>query len=87
MINGENGEQLAMDVLRHRDLYRCNADDPDKTEYFVSVKWLETRSEDEAVNEVGFFGNQNTVCKPTAAKWRHTIDKLKRYFPRWDRDV
>lgn len=83
-LNTEDGEKLAMDVLKHGDLYRQNADDPDKSEYFVPVKWLETRSEQEAVNEVGFFGNQNTVCKPTAPKWRHTIEKLKRYFSHWD---
>jgi hypothetical protein len=83
-INTEDGEKLAIDVLKHRELYRQNADDPDKSEYFVPVKWLETRAEHEAVNEVGFFGNQNTVCKPTAPKWRHTIEKLKRYFRNWD---
>ena len=83
-VNTDEGEKLAIDVLKHRELYRQNADNPDKSEYFVPVKWLETRSEQEAVNEVGFFGNQNTVCKPTTPKWRHTIDKLKRYFHNWD---
>lgn len=73
-----------MDVLKFGDGYRENADDPDKSEYFVPVKWLETRAESDAVNEVGFFGNQNTVCKPTTPKWRHTVDKLKRIFLRWD---
>lgn len=56
-LNTEDGETLAMDVLKHGERYRQNADDPEKSEYFVPVKWLETRSEDEAVNEVGFFGN------------------------------
>jgi len=83
-VNTEEGEKLAMDVLKFRGLYRQNTDDPDKSEYFVTVKWLETRSEQEAVNEVGFFGNQNTVCKPTTPKWRHTIEKLKRSFRRWN---
>ncbi|ASK02912.1 MULTISPECIES: hypothetical protein [Enterobacteriaceae] len=83
-INTEHGEKLAMDVLKFGDGYRENADDPDKSEYFVPVKWLETRAESDAVNEVGFFGNQNTVCKPTTPKWRHTVDKLKRIFLRWD---
>lgn len=83
-VNTEEGEKLAMDVLKFRELYRQNADDPDKSEYFVTVKWLETRSEQEAVNEVGFFGNQNTVCKPTTPKWRHTIEKLKRSFRSWN---
>ncbi|MEI7232295.1 nuclease [Pectobacterium carotovorum] len=86
-INTEEGEKLAMDVLKYSDLYRLNADDPDKSEYFVPVKWLETRSEQEAVNEVGFFGNQNTVCKPTAPKWRHTVEKLKRYFGKWNTEL
>lgn len=79
-INTEEGEKRAMDVLEYRELYHRNAEDPEKSEYFVSVNWLETRSEQEAVNEVGFFGNQNTVCKPTTPKWRHTVDKLKRVF-------
>ncbi len=80
----EHGEMPATDVLKYSDLYRQNADNPDKSEYFVPVKWLETRSELEAVNEVGFFGNQNTVCKPTTPKWRFTVEKLKRYFTQWD---
>ena len=83
-IKTEHGEMPAIDVLKYSDLYRQNADDPDKSEYFVPVKWLETRSELEAVNEVGFFGNQNTVCKPTTHKWRFTVEKLKRYFTQWD---
>ncbi|NPE51784.1 DUF91 domain-containing protein [Dickeya dadantii] len=86
-LNTEHGEKQAMDVLKFSDLYRQNADDPDKSEYFVSVKWLETRSEQEAVNEVGFFGNQNTVCKPTTQKWRHTVEKLKRYFGNWNAEL
>jgi len=32
------------------------------------------------VNEVGLFGNQNTVCQPTTPKWRHTVERLKTYF-------
>ena len=86
-LNTEDGEKLAMDVLKHGELYRQNADDPDKSEYFVPVKWLETRSEHEAVNEVGFFGNQNTVCKPTTPKWRHTVEKLMRHFKSWDAEL
>ncbi|GKW10843.1 nuclease [Pectobacterium sp. IFB5596] len=86
-INTEEGEKLAMDVLKHSDLYRLNADDPEKSEYFVPVKWLETRTEQSAVNEVGFFGNQNTVCKPTTQKWRHTVEKLKRYFGNWNAEL
>lgn len=83
-INTQDGEKRAMELLKYRDLYHRNADDPDKSEYFVSIKWLESRSEQDAVNEVGFFGNQNTVGKPTTPKWRHTVEKLKLYFKHWD---
>jgi hypothetical protein len=27
------------------------------------------------------FGNQNSVCKPTAQKWRTTVERLKEKFP------
>lgn len=85
--NTDDGEKLAIDVLQYSELCRQNAEEPEKSEYFVPAKWLETRSEQEAVNEVGFFGNQNTVCKPTTPKWQHTIEKLKRYFAKWDANV
>jgi len=60
------------------------SDDPEKAEYFVRVTWLDTVPESKAVNEVGLFGNQNTVCQPTTPKWRHTVERLKTYFPKWD---
>jgi hypothetical protein len=31
----------------------------------------------DAVNEIGLFGNQNTVCKPVTPKWRQTVERLK----------
>ena len=34
----------------------------------------------EAVSEVGFFGNQNTVARPKTHKWNHTIEQLKQRF-------
>ena len=36
-IKTEHGEMPAIDVLKYSDLYRQNADDPDKSEYFVPV--------------------------------------------------
>ncbi len=36
-----------------------------------------------AINEVGVFGNQNTVCQPTTPKWRHTVERLKLAFQNW----
>jgi hypothetical protein len=49
-------------------------------EYFVPVEWAHTVPLDKAVNEIGLFGNQNTVCAPKTPKWRHTIERLKVAF-------
>jgi hypothetical protein len=57
--------------------YRDFIDDEEKTEYFVPVEWICTKKLPEAVSEVGFFGNQNTVARPRTHKWTHTIERLK----------
>jgi uncharacterized protein YeaO (DUF488 family) len=82
-VQTESGEQPALTVLKHADRYRLTANDPERAEHFVRVQWLDTVSEDKAINEVGLFGNQNTVCQPTTPKWRHTVERLKDVFPRW----
>jgi hypothetical protein len=53
-------------------------------EYFVPIRWLQTVPLEKAVQEVGLFGNQNTVCKPTTPKWRFTVERLKEKFPNFD---
>ena len=40
----------------------------------------------QAINEAGLFGNQNTVCAPKTSKWRHTIARLERAFPDFDKN-
>jgi len=55
-------------------------DDPDKAEYLVPVNWIKTVPAAKAVKEKGFFGNQNTVARPTTAAWGYTVDRLKQ---RW----
>jgi hypothetical protein len=77
-------ERPALDVLSNAEVMRSHASDPDKAEYFVRVAWLDTVPVEQAVREVGSFGNQNTVCQPTTPKWRHTVDRLKALFPSWD---
>jgi hypothetical protein len=52
----------------------------DLSEYFVRVKWVKDIPSSQAISEVGFFGNQNTVAQPTASKWRFTVDRLKEVF-------
>lgn len=46
-------------------------------EYVVPVRWIKTVSLAQAVKERGFFGNQNTVARPRAERWRHTVDRLR----------
>lgn len=80
-----SGERPALEVLRYADIYRKHMDDPQKAEQFVRVDWLDTVPESKAFNEVGLFGNQNTVCQPSTPKWRHTIERLKTHLRKWDR--
>lgn len=78
-----SGNRTVLEVLENAERYRPNAEDEEKREYFVRVNWLATVPESEAVSEVGFFGNQNTVCQPTTPKWRHTVERLKAKLPGW----
>ena len=73
-------DQPALEVLKEAHYHREFADDPDRCEYFVPVKWLKALSINEAINEIGLFGNQNSVCKPKTPKWRTTVERLARNF-------
>lgn len=84
VVSTDQGDTPALDALHYADRYRKSADDPDTCEYFVRVDWLDTVDEANAVNEVGLFGNQNTVCQPKTPKWRATIERLKSHFKSWD---
>lgn len=77
MINTDSGEQPAMNVLTGASYHREFSDDEDRREYFVPIKWLFAVPLDQAVTEIGLFGNQNTVCKPTTPRWRLTVERLK----------
>ena len=83
-ITTPEGEKPCLDVLSNAAELRPRANDPEKAEYFVRVQWIETMDEAKAFNEIGLFGNQNSVCQPTTPKWRHTTDRLKTYFTRWN---
>lgn len=73
------GDVPVLDVAK-RGTYHRGIDDPERCEYFVPVRWLQTVSLDKGVQGFGMFGNQNTVCKPTAPAWRSTVDRLKEKF-------
>lgn len=86
-VETPEGERPCLGVLQHASLYQQHANDPEKAEYFVRVEWLDTVPTRKAVDEVGLFGNQNTVCQPSTPKWRHTVERLKTYFPKWNAKV
>lgn len=75
------GVQRHIFEVSHAHYHRQFVDDDEKSEYFVPVKWIETRPLTKAVSEVGLFGNQNSVCRPKTAKWNHTVERLRHFFP------
>jgi hypothetical protein len=85
-VTTEEGELSILEAPTNGN-YNFNetANDPQKRECFVPIRWLQTVPLTEAVYEIGLFGNQNTVCKPTTPKWRYTVDRLKEIFTNFDK--
>ncbi|TFH85010.1 hypothetical protein EQG41_19240 [Billgrantia azerbaijanica] len=46
----------------------------------LGVAFGQRHLREDAFNEAGLFGNQNTVCKPTTPKWSHTVSRLKQVW-------
>lgn len=81
MVAGPGGKQVRLvEVAPSGKRMTLAKVDPDGAEYLVRVRWLKTVSEEEAVKEKGFFGNQNTVARPVAESWKHTVSRLKARF-------
>ncbi len=83
LVNTPDGRKPILEVATHAEHMADYKDDPDMSEYLVPVRWMETVSAMQAVSELGFFGNQNTICKPTTPKWRTTVERLKQVFPKY----
>jgi hypothetical protein len=81
-----DGESPILDVAKRGTYHKEFLEDPERCEYFVPVTWLETVPLERAVQEIGMFGNQNTVCKPTTPKWRSTVERMKEVFSNFDAD-
>ena len=80
-----DGRECHLSELPLQGTYiRENSPDDDLREYMVGIEWLHTVSIEEAVRQVGFFGNQNSVCRPRVSKWSHTVNVLK---SRWKIDT
>jgi hypothetical protein len=80
-VQTPEGEIPVLDAAQGGSYHRQFISDPERCEYFVPVEWLETVPIEKAVQEIGLFGNQNSVCKPTTPKWRSTVERLKEKFP------
>ena len=79
-ITTEYGPRKAMEVLAGDHYHRQHTDNPEKAEYFVPIEWIKSIDIADAIDEIGLFGNQNTVCRPKTPKWRHTVEHLKQRF-------
>ena len=75
-----NGEKKPFLDIAKADYHREYKDDEENSEYFVPVEWIATVPLAAAKSEVGFFGNQNTVCRPRTTKWNHTVNRLHKLF-------
>ncbi len=78
------GEKPVLEVAKRGTYHVEFLHDVERCEYFVPVQWLQTVPLSAAVQEIGLFGNQNTVCRPTTPKWRTTVDRLKERFTEFD---
>lgn len=77
----DRGPHMLQDIVSDQEYPHLHLyDDDEEAEYLVPVRWLYTVSREDAFSEVGLFGNQNTVCKPTTPKWSHTVERLKQVW-------
>ncbi|MDO0944507.1 hypothetical protein [Chromohalobacter israelensis] len=81
MVQTEQGSQRLQDLTTATEYpqihWAIDEDDEEAAEYLVPVRWIASFPASQAFSEVGLFGNQNTVCKPTTPKWEHTVARLK----------
>ena len=76
----QDGHSINMKELPLKGRYFDDEDDPEKAEFIVPVQWIKTVRRNEAVRELGFFGNQNSVCRPSTEKWLFTVERLKKLW-------
>lgn len=80
-VHDEDGNEVPIvQVSEPAESLSRAADDPETADYLVRVDWLKTVDPEQAIREKGFFGNQNSVARPRAAKWDYTVERLKSRF-------
>ena len=75
-----NSIEVGLSSIKTKANYLYETDDQGNAEYIVKIQWEKTVSEDKAISELGFFGNQNSVCRPKSEKWEHTVNRLKKIW-------
>ncbi|TDK65838.1 endonuclease NucS domain-containing protein [Sapientia aquatica] len=83
-VQTPNGEQSILEVAKRGSYHSEQINDAERCEYFVPISWLQTVTLQEAIQEIGLFGNQNTICRPSTSKWRSTVERLKLFLPKWN---
>ena len=73
-IEGDSHPLLEMPLNAKMNEY---ADDPERSEYVVSVEWIKTVPASEAYWETGMRANQNTAFR---LRNKFTLDKLVEHF-------
>ena len=71
------GHRSLLDMPLRQPNLAENADDDERSEYCVRVRWSDTRSADAAVRESGMYANQNTATK---LRDEETLAVLRREF-------
>ena len=79
-VDTPQGLKSIFEAAEHGKYLVGAKDDPETCEYFVPMKWLQTVPLSAAVYEIELFGNQNTICQPTAQKWRSQWSILRSSF-------
>jgi len=74
-----NGVAKKLEEIDEMSKYLESATTEDRA-WFVPVRWIATLPLQQAIREVGFFGNQNSVAKPKSEKWEHTVSTLREKF-------
>jgi len=80
LVSTDKGDVPLLEAPINEHYHKKWVDNEDRAEYAVRVKWLRSVPTKKAISELGFFGNQNTVCKPTTPKWNYTVERLKAAF-------
>jgi hypothetical protein len=80
-VREPNGREVPiLEVLSGGQYHREFVDDDERCEWFVGIQWEKAIDRAEGIREIGLFGNQNTVCRPTTPKWRATVERLRQRF-------